>query len=190
MDGRPFPWGDKSPESMAVCWGPGRAFIAAEMDRMNPPKQRELPPSGGCSCVKPEPLPAIPTSLPAETWEVDSNLPKEAHAAIKLGLIEWKPADPVSPYGIFHMAGNAAEWVHDFYDPLYYGKSPIRDPQGPEKGDRGHVYRGGSFISDNKAELTTYMRGMGANAPSGASGPRPFIGFRCAKSLGALAGGR
>lgn len=183
MDGRIYPWGDKAPDTLALNWSGGRNFIAREMDRMNPPKPREVEASG-CSCVKPEPLPPVPTSLPSKTWNVDSMLPAETLAAMRSGLIEWKPGDPVSAYGICHMAGNAAEWVNDFFDPNYYGKSEIRDPQGPETGTKGHVYRGGSYITDNKQELTTYMRGMGQNAVNGVSGGKSFIGFRCAKWLG------
>ena len=38
-----------------------------------------------------------------------------------------------NPLGIYDMAGNGYEWMKDWYDPDYYNKSPIKDPQGPEK---------------------------------------------------------
>lgn len=49
-----------------------------------------------------------------------------------------------SPYGIYDMTGNVAEWVADSYDESYYKKSPYRDPKGPDNGDL-KVVRGGSW---------------------------------------------
>ena len=41
---------------------------------------------------------------------------------------------PPSPAGLYGMADNGKEWVLDWYDPDWYTKSPLRDPQGPEQG--------------------------------------------------------
>jgi len=49
-----------------------------------------------------------------------------------------------STYGLYHMAGNAAEWVSDRYDRRYYRNSPEKNPTGPESGDT-RVIRGGSW---------------------------------------------
>ncbi len=63
---------------------------------------------------------------------------------------EWYLAPPgsfetgLSPYGIYDMTGNVAEWVADSYDEHYYQKAPYRDPKGPETGDL-KVVRGGSW---------------------------------------------
>ena len=49
-----------------------------------------------------------------------------------------------SPYGLFHMAGNAAEWVNDWYDREYYKGSPKENPKGPAESEK-KVLRGGSW---------------------------------------------
>jgi formylglycine-generating enzyme required for sulfatase activity len=49
-----------------------------------------------------------------------------------------------SPYGLYDMTGNVAEWVADSYDEHYYKKSPYRDPTGPDNADL-KVVRGGSW---------------------------------------------
>ena len=79
-------------------------------------------------------------------------------------------------WGLFDMAGNVAEWVHDYYDKDYYLSSPLTNPQGPEFGKR-RIIRGGGWrsgISCNsvyfRQSLRTYWVDFG-------------VGFRCAKSL-------
>lgn len=59
-----------------------------------------------------------------------------------------------SPYGIYNMAGNASEWVADWYDREYYSKSPKDNPTGPEAGER-KVYRGGSWYDIPRKLRTT-----------------------------------
>jgi formylglycine-generating enzyme required for sulfatase activity len=51
-----------------------------------------------------------------------------------------------SPYGLHHMAGNAAEWVEDWFGIDYYATMPDRNPHGPASG-RYKVVRGGSWKS-------------------------------------------
>jgi formylglycine-generating enzyme required for sulfatase activity len=80
-----------------------------------------------------------------------------------------------SPYGLHHMAGNAAEWVEDWFGIDYYATMPERNPRGPNSG-RYKVVRGGSWKSE-PVMLRTATR-------SGASPDRraTTIGFRCARS--------
>ncbi|MCP9449573.1 MAG: formylglycine-generating enzyme family protein [Nitrospira sp.] len=82
-----------------------------------------------------------------------------------------------SPYGLHHMAGNAAEWVADWFGPDWYAIMPSRNPRGPSVG-RYKVVRGGSWKSA-PSMLRTSTRG-GALAGQRAA----TIGFRCAKSAG------
>jgi iron(II)-dependent oxidoreductase len=80
-----------------------------------------------------------------------------------------------SPYGLHHMAGNAAEWVEDWFGIDYYATMPDRNPHGPANG-RYKVVRGGSWKSA-PALLRTATR-SGASPDQRAS----TIGFRCARS--------
>lgn len=81
-----------------------------------------------------------------------------------------------SPYGLHHMAGNAAEWVNDWFGIDYYATMPDRNPGGPAAG-RYKVVRGGSWKSE-PALLRTATRG-GASPDRRAA----TIGFRCARSV-------
>jgi formylglycine-generating enzyme required for sulfatase activity len=52
-----------------------------------------------------------------------------------------------SIYGALDMAGNAWEWVSDWYSEDYYLTSPTSNPLGPEAGI-GRVLKGGSWFSN------------------------------------------
>ena len=81
-----------------------------------------------------------------------------------------------SPYGLHHMAGNAAEWVEDWLGIDYYMTMPERNPRGPASG-RYKVVRGGSWKS-TPVLLRTATR-SGASLDQRAA----TIGFRCAQSV-------
>lgn len=51
-----------------------------------------------------------------------------------------------SPYGALDMAGNAWEWVSDWYDEKYYSNSPARNPKGPSS-EQYRILRGGSWFN-------------------------------------------
>ena len=79
-----------------------------------------------------------------------------------------------SPYGALDMAGNAAEWVQDWYNPNHYRSAGLTNPQGPERGAI-KAMRGGSWLKP-AISLRTSDRDWGTmdSRPSG-------TGFRCAR---------
>jgi iron(II)-dependent oxidoreductase len=81
-----------------------------------------------------------------------------------------------SPYGLYHMAGNAAEWVQDWFGFDYYPVMPERNPPGPATG-RYKGVRGGSWKS-HPSMLRAATRN-GATPDQRAA----TIGFRCAQSV-------
>ena len=183
MSVRRYTWGKSEPAATVVNCPSGRAFLAAEIDRQNPaPKpRRSLFERMGVS-EKPPPPPK--TSLPAVTWSVYKNLPPETLKMQKAGRFKWSRPS-VSPYSVFHMAGNVAEWVSDRYDGQYYRVSPLKDPTGPEKGNGQYIFRGGSYLSPD-TELIVTWRGVAKDeklAEGLSSLKKPMIGLRCAKSL-------
>jgi serine/threonine-protein kinase len=78
-----------------------------------------------------------------------------------------------SPYGALDMAGNVFQWVADWYDANYYGKSPKNNPTGPTSGTE-RVMRGGSWGSNGD---DTRSARRSSTDPEGSS---MSSGFRCA----------
>ena len=87
----------------------------------------------------------------------------------------------VSPFGVFDLAGNAVEWVRDWYDPAYYSRlrdKTTLDPTGPPTKRQG-IQR---VVKGTSKDWMMYARqGMDTDRRSSS------VGFRC--SL-AVEGGR
>ncbi|MEQ1796195.1 MAG: SUMF1/EgtB/PvdO family nonheme iron enzyme [Nitrospira sp.] len=83
--------------------------------------------------------------------------------------------DGRSPYGLHHMAGNVAEWVHDWFGFDYYAYMTEKNPPGPTSG-RYRSVRGGSWKSKVIMLRTATRSGSPPDQRSAT------IGFRCAKS--------
>ena len=80
-----------------------------------------------------------------------------------------------SPYGVYDMAGNVAEWVADWYSPKYYSESSYKNPLGPTTGTQ-KIVRGGSWY-DNVSSIRIFLRSQ--RLPDDVN---PLVGFRCASN--------
>ncbi len=85
--------------------------------------------------------------------------------------------EDVSHYGVFDMAGNAVEWVRDWYDPHYFDTlrdTIAEDPEGPPSKRKGiqRTVKGGS-----KDGLAFYRWGVDVDRRL------PYLGFRCSLAV-------
>lgn len=83
----------------------------------------------------------------------------------------------VSPFGLLDMAGNAREWVQDWFSDTYYSESTEENPTGPRRGDM-RVLRGGGPSADGITTVADFRTTARAS-------DSPFVagetyGFRCA----------
>ncbi len=79
-----------------------------------------------------------------------------------------------SPFGAYDMAGNVWEWVADWYDPLYYEKSPGTNPKGPDTGTYKVLRSSGWSVETPLVRLFTRVKSDPKNR-------NDSTGFRCAK---------
>ena len=80
-------------------------------------------------------------------------------------------------FGLYDTLGNVWEWVQDWYDPNYYGRSPESDPKGPGIGEY-RVARGGSWRGVVRGLARVSSRYI--LKPSVRSN---VVGFRCAREV-------
>lgn len=88
-----------------------------------------------------------------------------------------------SPYGVADMAGNAAEWVSDWYNERYYAQlaaqAAVLNPTGPVAGLQ-KVLRGGSWNSVPFFSRAVHRQSSDPSWDAEDSNAKRWIGFRCA----------
>jgi len=109
------------------------------------------------------------------------------------GYVGLAPVAQFAPngYGLYDVAGNAWEWVSDWYRPDYYATlaaagGVARNPRGPETSydptepdQPKRVHRGGSFLCTEQY-CTRYM--LGTRGKGEVRTGSNHVGFRCVRS--------
>ncbi len=86
----------------------------------------------------------------------------------------FKYDNAASPYGVFQMVGNVAEWVADWYDKDYYKTAPDKNPKGPDKGTQ-KAFRGGGWIDSTPSVRVSQRNGTDPKTSMN------WMGVRCAR---------
>lgn len=90
------------------------------------------------------------------------------------------PVDAFSPtpWGLYNVSGNVAEWVQDSYVASYSALTNF-NPRYVDEGEPRRVVRGGSWASDD------FYIGVGVRDAQAADEANIYTGFRCVYDLGA-----
>jgi formylglycine-generating enzyme required for sulfatase activity len=151
---------------VGVSWGDADAYCSWKKKRLPSEAEWEKAAKGGDQRRWP--------------WGNEENPMNANFAGDKDGYFYTAPAGSLkndkSPFGVYDMAGNAMEWVNDWYQENAYQTLSTMNPSGPSTG-QFKVIRGGSWNdSIHRGEVITRFKMTPEYRDV-------TIGFRCAKVL-------
>ena len=111
-----------------------------------------------------------------EPTPAHANFGKSADGPYTGGLapVETHPAGK-SPYGVYDLAGNASEWVSDWFAASLV-RGDMRNPKGPENGTVKVIRGGGWYDPPDRLNSSRRMHARPATRADD-------LGFRCAKDF-------
>jgi serine/threonine-protein kinase len=166
-----FPPGTADQPVLGVTWEAAAAYCEARKARLPNEAEWEFAARGTDGRLFPW----------GDTAKVGDEIPANwtSGAAVKVGSYP----KGASPYGALDMAGNAWEWVHDWYSADYYAASAgALNPVGPASGTQ-RVLRGGGFSQRDPAGGVEYRATY--RLPFAPNATEPAFGFRCVQDTSA-----
>ena len=97
------------------------------------------------------------------------------HNELDDGYLTTAPVRTFSPnsFGLWQTVGNVWEWCADWYDPVYYSRSPMDNPRGPAGGSV-RVLRGGSYLCHDSYCNRYRNSARSSNTPDSSMGNAGF----------------
>lgn len=124
------------------------------------------------------PWPGLEPRNPEGTYLANFNPGRGVYAADGYAFTAPVESFPPTPWGLYNVSGNVAEWVQDSYSASYGALSNF-NPAHLDPGESRRIVRGGSWASDD------FYIGVGVRDAQPADEATIFTGFRCAYGLNA-----
>ncbi|MEM8556436.1 MAG: SUMF1/EgtB/PvdO family nonheme iron enzyme [Bacteroidota bacterium] len=161
---------------VAVTWDQSNAYCQAQGKRLPTEAEWEYVARSGVSGGI-YPWPGQSPQAPNGGYYANYNPGRAGYAADGYAFTAPVGAFPSSPWGIFNMSGNIAEWTLDAYNPSYSALADF-NPRWTDDSESSRMVRGGSWASD------AFYIGVGVREAIDMNDANIYTGFRCAKDLG------
>lgn len=162
---------------VAVTWGQASSFCQAQNGRLPTEAEWEYSARSGRQGGI-YPWPGFEPRDPQGNYLANFSPGRGVYAADGYAFTAPVGAFMPTPWGLYNVSGNVAEWVQDSYVASYSSLTNF-NPRYEDEGEPRRIVRGGSWASDE------FYIGVGVRDAQTANEANIYTGFRCVYDLGA-----